>query len=50
LAEADNKSEKAKKKSAVEQFKSALPMIKELVRPRRTLLAFSFLLVLIGRM
>ena len=39
----------AKKKSSVEQFKSALPMIKELVRPRRGLLALSFLLVLIGR-
>ena len=39
----------AKKKSPVEQFKSALPMIKELVRPRRGLLAFSFFLVLIGR-
>jgi subfamily B ATP-binding cassette protein MsbA len=51
LAEAsENKAEKTKKKSAVEQFKSALPMIKELVRPRRALLAFSFLLVLIGRM
>jgi ABC-type multidrug transport system fused ATPase/permease subunit len=39
----------AKKKSSVQQLKSALPMIKELVRPRRRLLAFSFLLVLIGR-
>jgi ABC-type multidrug transport system fused ATPase/permease subunit len=39
----------APKKSSMQQFKSALPMIKELVRPRRGLLAFSFLLVLIGR-
>jgi subfamily B ATP-binding cassette protein MsbA len=39
----------AKKKSSVEQFRSALPMIKELVRPRRGLLALSFFLVLIGR-
>jgi ABC-type bacteriocin/lantibiotic exporter with double-glycine peptidase domain len=39
----------SKKKSSVQQFKSALPMIKELVRPRSGLLAFSFLLVLIGR-
>jgi subfamily B ATP-binding cassette protein MsbA len=40
----------AKKKSAVQQFKSAMPMIKELVRPRRGLLAFGFLLLLIGRL
>jgi ABC-type multidrug transport system fused ATPase/permease subunit len=46
----NNKTENtAKKKSSVQQFKSALPMIKELVRPRRRLLAFAFLLVLIGR-
>jgi len=46
----DNKTAStAKKKSSLEQFKSAWPMIKELVRPRRGLLAFSFLLVLIGR-
>jgi ABC-type multidrug transport system fused ATPase/permease subunit len=50
LAEAsENKGEKATKKSSVQQFKSALPMIKELVRPRRALLGFAFLLVLIGR-
>ena len=49
-ADTPKKDEKAaKKKSSVEQFKSALPMIKELVRPRRGLLAFSFVLVLIGR-
>jgi ABC-type multidrug transport system fused ATPase/permease subunit len=50
LAEAsENKGDKATKKSSVQQFKSALPMIKELVRPRRALLGFAFLLVLIGR-
>ena len=38
-----------KKKSAKEQLKSVWPMIWELVRPRRVLLAFSFLLLLIGR-
>src|SRR5215467_14542628 len=40
---------KGKKKSSIQQFKSAWPMIKELVRPRRGLLAFSLVLVLIGR-
>src|SRR5215470_6257273 len=40
---------KTKKKSSIQQFKSAWPMIKELVRPRRGLLAFSLLLVLVGR-
>lgn len=39
----------AKKKTSIEQFKSALPMIMELVRPRRRLIAFSFVLLLIGR-
>jgi subfamily B ATP-binding cassette protein MsbA len=39
----------APKKSSVQQFKSALPMIKELMRPRRGLLAFGFALLLIGR-
>jgi len=38
-----------KKKSAAEQFRSALPLIKELVRPRRGMLTFSLVLVLIGR-
>jgi len=38
-----------KKKSAKQQFKSAWPMIRELVRPRRSLLALAFLLLLIGR-
>ncbi len=48
--ETGKKDEKAaKKKSSVQQFKSALPMIKELVRPRRSLLVFSFFLVLVGR-
>jgi len=40
----------AKKKSAAQQLKSVWPMIWELVRPRRLLLAFSFLLLLIGRL
>ena len=39
-----------KKKSATAQLKSVWPMIWELVRPRRGLLAFSFLLLLIGRL
>jgi subfamily B ATP-binding cassette protein MsbA len=38
-----------KKKKAAQQLKSAWPMIKELLRPRRGLLAFGFLLLLIGR-
>jgi subfamily B ATP-binding cassette protein MsbA len=51
VAETTNKKdEKAVKKSSMQQFKSALPMIKELVRPRRGLLAFSLLLVLVGRL
>ena len=45
----DKKNETTKKKSSIQQFRSALPMVKELVRPRRVLLGFSFLLVLIGR-
>jgi ABC-type multidrug transport system fused ATPase/permease subunit len=48
--ETGKKDEKTtKKKSSVQQFKSALPMIKELVRPRRGLLILSFFLVLVGR-
>ena len=39
-----------KKKSAAAQLKSVWPMIWELVRPRRVLLGFSFLLLLIGRL
>ena len=38
-----------KKKSAKEQLKTVWPMIWELVRPRRGLLAYSFLLLLVGR-
>jgi ABC-type multidrug transport system fused ATPase/permease subunit len=38
-----------KKKSAAQQLKSVWPMIWELVRPRRVLLAYSFGLLLIGR-
>ena len=39
-----------KKKSAAQNLKSAFPMILELVRPRRGLLALSFLVLLIGRL
>jgi len=49
-AETKNNEETGKKKSSAQQFKSVLPLMKELVRPRRTLFAFSFLLLLIGRM
>ncbi|HZD94986.1 MAG TPA: ABC transporter ATP-binding protein, partial [Candidatus Sulfotelmatobacter sp.] len=38
-----------KKKSAREHLKTVMPMIWELVKPRRFLLAFSFFLLLIGR-
>jgi ABC-type multidrug transport system fused ATPase/permease subunit len=37
------------KKFNRQQLKSVMPMVRELVRPRRGLLAFSFLLLLIGR-
>jgi ABC-type multidrug transport system fused ATPase/permease subunit len=39
-----------KKKSSGQHLKSALPLIKELVRPRRGLIAFSFLVLIIGRL
>jgi ABC-type multidrug transport system fused ATPase/permease subunit len=39
-----------KKKSAAQNLKSTLPMILELVRARRGLLALSFLVLLIGRL
>jgi ABC-type multidrug transport system fused ATPase/permease subunit len=39
----------AVKKTSIQQFKSAWPMIKELIRPRRGLIAFSFALLLVGR-
>jgi len=45
----DPKSDPKKKKSAVQQLKSAWPMMAELMRPRRGLLALSSLLLLIGR-
>src|SRR5262249_12087582 len=45
----DKSKEATKKKSAAEQLKSALPLIKELVRPRRGLFALAFVLLLIGR-
>ena len=47
--ESGKKDESAAKKSSVQQFKSAWPMIKELVRPRRRLLVVSFVLLVIGR-
>lgn len=46
----DPKSDPKKKKSAVAQLKSAWPMMAELMRPRRGLLALSFLLLVIGRL
>jgi subfamily B ATP-binding cassette protein MsbA len=49
-AKLDIKKDATKKKSAKEQLKSVWPMISELVRPRRGLLAFSFLLLLVGRL
>lgn len=44
----DKKDEK--KKSAAQNLKSAWPMIRELVHPRRRLLGLSFLVLLIGRL
>jgi ABC-type multidrug transport system fused ATPase/permease subunit len=41
--------ESKQKKFTRQQLKSVMPMIRELVRPRRGLLAFSFLLLLVGR-
>ncbi len=39
-----------KKKKTSEQWKSALPLLKELVRPRRGLLAMGFFLTIIGQL
>ncbi len=39
-----------KKKKTSEHWQSALPLLKELVRPRRGLLAFGFLLTIIGQL
>jgi ABC-type multidrug transport system fused ATPase/permease subunit len=39
-----------KKKLTKQQLKSVMPMVRDLIRPRRKLLAFSFLLLVIGRM
>ena len=39
-----------KKKKTSEQWKSALPLLKELVRPRRGLLAMGFFLIIIGQL
>jgi subfamily B ATP-binding cassette protein MsbA len=49
VAEPVDKRGEKPKKSATEQFKSALPLLKELIRPRRRLLALSFVLLLVGR-
>lgn len=46
----DQKADAKKKKSAAAHLKSVWPMIGELVRPRRGLLALSFLLLLVGRL
>ncbi len=42
--------EPKKKKLTKQQLKSVMPMLRELVRPRKRLLAISFSLLLIGRM
>jgi ABC-type multidrug transport system fused ATPase/permease subunit len=49
LANPALKKENDPKKSAAQNLKSALPMIRELIQPRRRLLALSFLVLLIGR-
>jgi ABC-type bacteriocin/lantibiotic exporter with double-glycine peptidase domain len=46
----DPQGDPKKKKSAAAHLKSVWPMIGELVRPRRGLLALSFLLLLVGRL
>jgi len=45
-----NENQGEKKKSAAQQLKSVMPMIGELVRPRRALLSFGLVLLLIGRL
>lgn len=40
----------AKKKKTSEQWQSALPLLKELVRPRRGLLALGLLLTIVGQL
>ena len=50
MADSGDKKDKDKKKSAAQNLKSALPMIRELVRPRRGLLALSFVVLLVGRL
>lgn len=49
MAHPSGNKEIEKKKSAAQNLKSALPMIRELVQPRRGLLAVSFLVLLVGR-
>jgi ABC-type multidrug transport system fused ATPase/permease subunit len=46
---AKNQNQSDKKKSAAQHLKSVFPMIADLVRPRRGLLAMSFLMLIIGR-
>lgn len=48
-ANSDKEADK-KKKSAAQNLKSVWPMIRDLIRPRRGLLAGSFLVLLIGRL
>jgi subfamily B ATP-binding cassette protein MsbA len=45
-----NKEADEKKKSAAQNLKSAWPMVRDLVRPRRALLAGSFVVLVIGRL
>jgi ABC-type multidrug transport system fused ATPase/permease subunit len=49
LANPSSNKEADKKKSAAQNLKSAWPMIRDLVRPRRALLAGSFVVLIIGR-
>src|SRR5450432_2011301 len=46
---ANNQNQGDKKKSAAQHLKSVFPMIADLVRPRRGLLALSFLMLIVGR-
>jgi ABC-type multidrug transport system fused ATPase/permease subunit len=50
LANPSSNKEADKKKSAAQNLKSAWPMIRDLVRPRRALLAGSFVVLIIGRL
>ena len=50
MANPSSNKEADKKKSAAQNLKSAWPMIRDLVRPRRALLAGSFVVLIIGRL